>query len=313
MAATINLFGKPEILAAKIADIPDLDDECILERARVVSIAPARMPFVGLKGRYNKRWYVDIVTLPHNAIRKQLADVFTSLIAMNKMALDLTEEDFQLFFRYLQVVADFFKAVLDGEEVALYPSLPGADKKKKKEGVRVLHENYRKQLKKKLFDMLEGVMKYQFTNDASMDTLAGIQKELDVFAKGALDYFVEKEKVFPEMLQKHIRGGKEKTKYEARLIQFLLQKPKGHQNVCLLIQTLFSKDVRTEFFNRHFPEEEQRTSLMAALEKTESGVCSLTAVFENAATKYEKRFSMGAFMSSYGQDREEAQTKLVGS
>lgn len=311
MTATINLFGKPEIQAAKIADIEDLDDECILERARVVSIAPARMPFVGLQGRYNKRWFVDIVNFPHNAVRKQLADVFLSLIAMNKMALDLTEEDFQLFFRYLQVVTDFFKAILDAEEVALYPHLPG-EKKKRKEGLRVLDVAYRTSVKKNLFDMLEGILKYRFTNDAAMDTLVGIQKDLDVFSKVALDYFVEKEEAFPAMLQKHIRGSKEKTKYEARLISFLLQKPKGHQLVCLLIQTLFSKEVRAEFFNRHFPEEEQRASLKEALANTENGVCSLPRVFESAAAKYEKRFSMGAFIQHYGQDREDAQTNLVG-
>lgn len=312
MTPAISLFGNTEIQAAKVADM-ELDDECILERSRVVSIAPARMPFVGLKGRYNKRWFVDIVTLPHNAVRKQMSELFTSLNGMNKMSLDLLEEDFQLFFRYLTVVVDFFKLILEGEEAALYPFVGGERWKKNDDGNRVLNEDYRIGMKNELFSLLDDVLKYRFTHSPSLETLNNIGIALDSFAKKTLDYFTEKEDFLPKLLAKAIRGSREKTKYEQRLLTFLLEKPKGHQMVAILLQTLFSADVRAEFISRHFPREEQKTTLLKALSETETGILSLPKVFDAAAKKYERRFSLGTFIEHYGQDRdEEAQTEVVG-
>lgn len=312
MTSAISMFANAEIQAAKVADM-DLDDECILERSRVVSIAPARMPFVGLKGRYNKRWFVDIVTLPHNAVRKQMSELFTSLIGMNKMSLDLTEDDFQLFFRYLAVVVEFFKVILEGEEAALYPHVGGERKKRGEDGIRVLNGDYRFGLKKELFGLLDEALKYRFTHSPSIETLNNIGTALDAFSKKTLDYFTEKETSLPKILAKAIRGSREKTKYEQRLITFILEKPKGHLMVAILLQTLFSTEVRAEFISRNFPRDEQKATLYKALSEAESGILSLPAVFDMAAKKYERRFSIGTFMEHYGQDRdEEAQTELVG-
>jgi hypothetical protein len=289
----------------------ELDDECILERSRVVSIAPARMPFVGLKGRYNKRWFVDIVTLPHNAMRKQMSDVFTSLTAMHKMALDLTEDDFQLFFRYLAAMVDFFKACLEGEEVALYPHMHGERKKRGGDGGRVLNAEYRGRLKRELCDALDEAMKYRFTHSPAVETVGSVTAALDRFGKKALDYFSEKEHELPKLLAKAIRGSKEKTRFEARLIAFFLTKPKGQQLVVLLVQTLFSADVRVEFIGRHFETDDQKCALEKALFETENGLLQIPKAFEDAAQKYERRFSIGTFIEHYGQDREEARTELV--
>lgn len=305
----LAMFGKPEIQAAKVADM-ELDYECILERSRVVSIAPARMPFVGLKGKYNKRWFVDIVNLPHNAMRKQMSDLFSSLAAMSKMALDLTEDDFQLFFRYVTVIVDFFKALLEGEEVALYPHIHADSALRKKgrknePGLECLSSDYRIALKKDLFEHLDEALKYRFTHTPSIETLENVQEALDKFSSKALDYFSEKERDLPSLLAKAIRGNKEKTRYESRLLGFLLEKPKGHQLVCILMQTLFSEDVRAEFVERHFATQEQKESLEKALNETENGLLTLPDAFQEAAKKYEKRFSVKAFMDHYGQDREE--------
>jgi hypothetical protein len=310
--AAMTLFGKAEIQAAKIADM-ELDDECILERSRVVSIAPARMPFVGLKGRYNKRWFVDIVTLPHNAVRKQMSELFTSLIAMNKMSLDLTEDDLQLFFRYLSVVVDFFKVVLEGEEAALYPHVSSERKKRGEDASRFLDMDYRMELKAELFAALDEAMKYRFTHSPSMETLNCVSQALDGFAKKTLDYFAEKEAALPKLLAKAIRGSREKTKFEGRLLNYMLEKPKGHQMVAILLQILFSADVRAEFIGRNFQRDEQKGAVEKALQEAEGGILALPRVFEEAAKKYERRFSIGTFIEHYGQDRDgEAKTEVIG-
>jgi hypothetical protein len=304
-----------EIQAAKVAEM-QLDDECILERSRVVSIAPARMPFVGLKGRYNKRWYVDIVNFPDNAIRRQLSDVFTSLISMNKMMLDLTEPDFQLFYQYLAAEAEFFKAILEGEEAALFDHIQGESTLRRLRSggntVKVLDHEYRQGLKTEMLKHLDDAVNHRYIVQPSVTTLGDIQKSLDLFAKKLLDYFAEKEANLPSLLNKSIRGIKEKTRYEARLIAFLLEKPRGQQFIVLLCKTLVSREVRDEFFERHFTSPSQVACFAAAVIETEATILCMPALFEAAAIKYGTRFSIGAFELHYGQDRDhEATVELV--
>ena len=60
-----------------------------MERAKVVMQASQRMPAVGFFGsRYGERWHVNIVALPHNAVRWQLYDAYIMANALGKMVLD---------------------------------------------------------------------------------------------------------------------------------------------------------------------------------------------------------------------------------
>jgi hypothetical protein len=315
---TVEPAGRSKYLieAAKVADM-QLDDECILERSRVVSMAPARMPFVGLKGRYNKRWHEDIVNLPHNAIRRQLSDLFTALLAMNKMTLDLTEPDFQLFYRYLSAEVDFFKAVLEGEEIALYECIPSESGLRRlrsggTNNIQVLDLEYRQGLKVAMVKHLDDAVNHRFTMLPSMTTLSEIQESLDAFAKQALDYFAEKEEHLGPLLKRTLKGPREKTRFEARLLTYLLSRPRGTQLVVLLCMTLVSEEVRADFFERHFPERVQRKRFDEAAVEANNTLLCLPGVLEAAAEKYGRRFSLGAFEKHYGQDRDhEATVEIV--
>jgi hypothetical protein len=304
-----------EVEAVKITKM-ELDYELILERSRVVTIAPARMPMLGLKGRYNKRWFVDIITLPHNAIRRQLNDVYSTLIAMHKMALDVTENDFQLFYGYLANVFEFFVAIFQGEEEALYEHIRADSGLKSKimgtEEIKVLDPEHRGQVKKEILTHLEECMKYRYVVVPSLEALAHVQASIDAFSRKALDYFAEKEESFPKFLAKSIRGSKEKNRYEARLIAFLLMKPRGNRFVAMLAQVLVSPEVRGDFCERHFPKPEQKASFDESVVEMDSEVNAFAKAIEAAAQTYEKCFSIGTFMEHYGKDRDpDTTTELV--
>jgi hypothetical protein len=315
MYTVANQAAYLEVEAVKVTKM-ELDFELILERSRVVSIAPARMPMLGLKGRYNKRWFVDIVTLPHNSIRRQLNDVYTSLVSMHKMALDLTESDFQLFYGYLSNVFEFFVAIFQGEEEALYEHIRTDSGLKTKlvrgDEIKLLDPEYRAQLKKETLIHLEECMKYRYVVVPSLEALAHVQASIDAFARKALDYFAEKEAIFPKFLAKSIRGSKEKTRYEARLIAFLLMKPRGNRFVAMLAQVLVSPEVRSDFSERHFPKPEQKSSFDESVIEMEAEVNAISKAIESAAQTYEKCFSIGAFMEHYGKDRDQdATTEII--
>lgn len=294
------------IEAAQIAKM-ELDEDCIVERSMVVSRAPESMPFVGLKGRYNKRWYVDIITFPHNAARRQMSDLFTTITAMYKMSLDLTESDLQTFYRYLTVQCDFYKALLEGEEVALFSHMHREISVKRlvrESKVQVLSAEYRLNIKKELFEHLNSALQHRYTMVPAMQALEQIRRSFDLFARKVLDYFSEKEKALPKLLLRSIRGSREKTRYESRLISYLLSKPSGYQLVVLLLRALMNDDVRAEFVARHFPKPEQKDSFASAVNAVNDEVFQIVSSIQNAAHMYEKRFSMKTFIKHYGHDND---------
>lgn len=295
-----------EIQAVKVADM-ELDDECIIERSMVVSRAPERMPFVGLKGRYNKRWYVDIIAFPDNSVRRQMSDLFTTFTAMYKMSLDLTESDFELFYKYLAAQCDFYKALIEAEEVALYSHIHGEISLRRlvrDSQIQVLNSDFRLAIKKEIFGHLNDALQHRYTLLPAMQMLGEIRNSIDLFAKKVLDYFADKERNLPKLLSRSLRGSKEKTRYEARLISYLLGKPQGYLHVVLLLQTLTNQDVREEFMQRHFPKQEQRSSFENAATIVHEDILKIPASIQLSAQRYEKRFSMRVFMKHYGRDNE---------
>lgn len=267
------------------------------------------MPFIGLKGRYNERWYLDIVSLPHNAVRKQLTNVFTVLTSMHKMALDLTEQDFQLFYWYASVQIDFFKALLDAEEEALYGHF-GSVFKGRSTGVFDVAK--RASTKKEIVKQFDDVLRKRHLVLPSIDTLGSLLESFDASSRLMLGYFREKEEVIPGVLEKSPRGEKDKTRYESRLIDLLLQRPRGQLLVALLAHALVNPDVRRDFVERHFEGKEQRQRFFQSVASVSRDVLPVADAFQKAAAKYERAFSMGTFMEYYGQDRDhEATTELV--
>lgn len=291
----------------------DLDEECILERSRVVSIVPASMPYAGVASRYNKRWYVDIVALPDNAIRVLLTELFSATTAAHRLALDMTARDFETYyFEYFAVFAKFAMAVLAAEESVLYTEVDSGLKKLPDYSTHALNPSHRLKTKTQITDALMAVLALRQTHhDYSSVTIVNkCQLHLGSFARLALEYFGVKESVLPRILVKGIRGAKEKTKMESKLMDILEVEGGTPQflHSALLAVPLNSEAVRNEFEERHFSRAPQRAAFRGSVEFVETAVLAIPIAFVSAAETYRQRFSVNTFLDHYGKDRDADET-----
>lgn len=299
-----------EIEAGNISAM-DLDRECILERSRLVSVAPARMPYIGFFGKYNKRWYVDIVALPHNSIRTFISEVFGILTAIHRLALDMTAADFQKLFFFIGEFEKYTRAILAAEEKILYPEVDGSLKKRKAYTSHILHPTNRAERKLRIGDLLSSLSDPIVMQQPSVAVASKFQVTVDELSRQLLDYFSAKESELPRILARSIRGSKEKNRIEGRLIKYFHELKQEYYYTALLTLPLHSEDVRADFEERHFSKS-ARPQFRSAVKNVQDSLIAIPRAFDKAAQTYEARFSMAAFLEHYGKDRDaDATTNLV--
>lgn len=294
----------PPIQAAQMADQSlELDKECILERSRVVSIAPARMPYIGLVAKYNKRWYVDIVSLPNNAIRLFISRLFEVITAVHRLVLDMTEDDFDLLFSFIAEFDRFVRVLLEAEDKILYPECDKELKKAADYQNHKLNPEVRGNTKVVIYQLLSNITNEDLRLVPAMTVAATLQENVDKLSSRLMEYFVVKEHELPRILCKSMRGHKEKNRLEGRLLKFFDDLDKQFYYTTLLITPLQSEDVRTDFEERHFAKT-KREAFREEVQRVNDTLLSIPKAFDQAAAKYESRFSMQTFLQHYGQNRD---------
>lgn len=292
-----------------------------MDRAKAVMQSSPRMPAVGFfGGRYGDQWYVDIVSLSHNAVRRQLFDAFTIANALGKMSLDVAESDLARVYAWLGTLQSFVQAVLKAEDRLLYPLVDNNVKKTKtKEGAPVylpelLSVRGRREARATIMDLLETARK---TRDvATGETAAKIvalRYALDQFGANVLDYFSVMEKFVPKLLKGTLRKGhKDKDKLEKKLFDMLLSESHGSILAALLLQCIESRSRRAEFVNKCIRKERDRAAFRSHVKRVEGTHMQLARCFDDISTKYERRFNVNTFLERYEEHaHEQAQMTLA--
>lgn len=270
-----------------------------LDRARTVLEASSRMPAVGLfGGRYGERWHVDVVALPHNAIRRQLYDAYVMTNALAKMALDVTEGDLARVYAWLGSLDRLISALFDAEELYLFPLVDAALRRLRVSYPPDLVLLQRTSTKHNILDLLSAARK---TRDvATSETRARINAlryALDHFGEAILDYFTFTEGFMPKLFRAGLKNGeKEKLKLERRVFDHLLRQPHGGMLGALLLQCIESRDLRALFLERNIRRDKERELFKEHVRTVEMRHMHLATAFDAVATKYEKRFNVNTFM-----------------
>ncbi|PXF45903.1 hypothetical protein BWQ96_04338 [Gracilariopsis chorda] len=301
-----------EIQAATIATIEELPTEVVLERARLVSEAPARMPYIGIYGKYNKRWYVDIVTLPDNAIRCLVSAAFELIGAAHRLALDMTVPDFDQLFAFLSEFDHFIRVIFDSEEKVLYPEMEHALKKRADYSTFALHPSSRAATRAHVHALLNQLTDEELRHTPSVTAIRLLQQTMDSLSTQLLDYFNVKECTLPRVFFRSFRGCKEKNRMETRLIRYFEDANNEYYYSALLTLPLNNEQVRLDFEERHFARQNKRESYRHAVNAVQGTLLAIPRRFEQAARSYEQRFSVKTFVEKYGTDRDQhATTQLV--
>lgn len=295
-----NPIPDGEIQAGNAAE-KSLDNADIMNRSRLVTTSPARMPYIGLRGKYNRHWYVDAVTLPHNSIRILLSRLFSIITIVQRLALDMTRDDFAKVFAYIHQFDHYIRVLFEAEEKILYPSVAsGLRRVEKYASNHPLHPAARAVMKQGLGTRLIKLHEIQPMDISNIEKASLLQKAVDEFASTLLDYYSAKEKLLPRIVETSVRGSRERTRMERHLIKFFANLDLEFRFSVLLTVPLKTEEVRKEFINRHFSTAKRKLFNEAEAE-VEKSFFSVPKEFEKAAAKYESKFSMDEFLSHYGQ------------
>lgn len=287
-----------------------------MERAKVVMEASQRMPAVGFFGaRYGERWHVDLVALPHNAVRRQLYDAFVMTNALGKMVLDVPDADLARVYAWLGSLERFVDATLYAEQRFLYPLVDKTARKRRIELPEMLKPDGRASAKAQILELLADARK---TRDVSAGETAAkiraLRYALDQFGANLLDYYGAMEKFLPKFLADHLRAGeKVKTKVERKTVDQMLNEPQGSQLVALLMQCIESRSKRSAFLSRYFKKDKVRDAFKAEVKQVQATHMQLARTFDQTAMKYTKVFSVNTFMQHYGAgENNEATLQMLG-
>lgn len=272
------------------------------------------MPAVGFYGgRYGEKWYVDMVSLSHNAIRRQLFDAFTIANALGKMTLDVEEADLARVYAWLGTLHSFVFAVLDAQDRLLYPLVDANLRKaKKNDGApmdlpEMLSVTGRKEARVQILELLETARKTRdvATGQAPAKIVA-LRYALDQFGANVLDYFAAVEKVVPKLLKKTLKHGeKDKEKMEKKLFESLLQSNHGAVLATLLLQCIESRSKRADFVSRCIRKEKDRAAFKAHVKRVESTHMQLARTFDDVANRYQRKFNVNTFLERYDENADE--------
>lgn len=262
-----------------------------------------------------------MVALTHNAVRRQLFDVFTIANALGKLNLDVTEADLARVYGWLGTLDHFVSAVFKVEQTFLYPIIDANVRKaKSSDGSPVVLPHMisiegRHSASTHVMDLLSIARK---TRDvATGETSAKIHAlryALDQFGANILDYFATMELFVPKLLKKALRNGpKDKMKLEKKLFQFLLAEPHGAMLAALLMQCIESKSRRNDFLTRNIKKAKDRDAFRTHVKRVETTHMQLATTFDSVASRYERTFTVNTFLQHYNANADgKATLQMLG-
>mmetsp|Transcript_13291 Transcript_13291/g.33705 ORF Transcript_13291/g.33705 Transcript_13291/m.33705 type:complete len:362 (-) Transcript_13291:362-1447(-) len=191
---------------------------------------------------YGSSFGLDLFACPHNAVRRELSDLYDVVHAMTKLNLKLTTEDVDSFFRWWAQFRNFLYAVFEVEESVYYPWITSADslamdtissaeriamKKKVVEGIKAIDKYKAEKLKE------PGIMPYQ--------RVAKIVDLADKFSAPLLQYFYNEERTLPSIIEKHFKPS-DKIKIDKKTYKFLEEESVYDYETILVLWTDWMKE-----------------------------------------------------------------------
>lgn len=321
------------VIEAGIAMQETLNEEAVMKRMHVVSISQSSRPYLGVNSMYNKQWYVDIVTLPHNSIRMLLSKLYSVMNAARQLSIDMTRADYEKFYAFASQVRRYIQVFLEAEEKILYPCV---EKKfptqiERFSETHMLSRVTRQVKKSNLLATLNRAIEYIY-NRASVDkqisapamttsmfettvTLEDdesrkafsdfVQQMIDQFSSGLLEYFAMKESCIPKILKKSIRGARERNRAERRLMKFFKDLGDEYYYSAILAMPLQMLNVREDFMRRHFRASRRRNAFLDSVAQVERTLLGTAEGFEKAAEEYQNRFSLAEYVGYHEDNGDE--------
>mmetsp|Transcript_6832 Transcript_6832/g.12230 ORF Transcript_6832/g.12230 Transcript_6832/m.12230 type:complete len:349 (-) Transcript_6832:1035-2081(-) len=192
-------------------------------------------------------WARDTFAWPHNAIRREMSDMYYLVASMQKRVLDLGHEDIDDFYNWFDIFQMFVQWYFQIEEKLLLPWVEGATYLGG-----MLEESARTELKAKLISRLKDIDDCQdrFSHLPAGEVLPALIVALDKFSPGLLEYFNEEEKSLAAEIS-NTYTQKDKELLDARVFDFIRNSEDHHIVMHLLLRPIKDSETKTELRKKY--------------------------------------------------------------
>eukprot|EP00184_Porphyridium_aerugineum_P005992 CAMPEP_0184694860 /NCGR_PEP_ID=MMETSP0313-20130426/2687_1 /TAXON_ID=2792 /ORGANISM="Porphyridium aerugineum, Strain SAG 1380-2" /LENGTH=483 /DNA_ID=CAMNT_0027153219 /DNA_START=487 /DNA_END=1938 /DNA_ORIENTATION=- len=191
---------------------------------------------------YGKLWSLDVLALYHNAIKKELIDMYSMVENMLKFQMNLGYSDIERFYNWWEVFEGFLVDYFEIEEQVLFPYI---ETKFQLERTK-LSKAERNLIKGRLTQAMNQIddMEDTFMNRPPGEVLPRFVDFLDAFAPRLLGYFHIENTVIPNALQKYFEP-EDRARIQALVFDFLKTREFGNETLVLQSRWLTENHLKT--------------------------------------------------------------------
>eukprot|EP00183_Erythrolobus_madagascarensis_P001577 CAMPEP_0185851674 /NCGR_PEP_ID=MMETSP1354-20130828/10969_1 /TAXON_ID=708628 /ORGANISM="Erythrolobus madagascarensis, Strain CCMP3276" /LENGTH=881 /DNA_ID=CAMNT_0028552709 /DNA_START=27 /DNA_END=2672 /DNA_ORIENTATION=+ len=148
---------------------------------------------------YGEKWSMDIFALPHNAIKRELVDLYKILGSLQKRMMDLRHTEIDDFYNWWEVFEAFVLDFFEMEEGIIFPWIESRIPLGKSN----FSQTQRSIVKGRLSRLMHEIddCEYKFTNLPAGEVLPRLLECLDRFTPKLLEYFGEQERRLPRAIE----------------------------------------------------------------------------------------------------------------
>mmetsp|Transcript_10931 Transcript_10931/g.21831 ORF Transcript_10931/g.21831 Transcript_10931/m.21831 type:complete len:372 (-) Transcript_10931:329-1444(-) len=178
----------------------DTSETALEQRGMTLKKTVVREPLIYPAPYGSPEWAMDLLAVPHNAIRIEIQDLYKILTSLNKRSLDLLPRDFEAFFTWFEVFGVLFYRIWAAEEEVLFA---WAEEQKSLEG-KAIAKPTRRKTQEAASEKLESILglKSDLMLSVEQPVVQKLFRLCDEFSGLTTDFFRECERIVPTQIMR---------------------------------------------------------------------------------------------------------------
>ncbi|KAA8496479.1 hypothetical protein FVE85_0208 [Porphyridium purpureum] len=194
---------------------------------------------------YGEKWSMDVFALPHNALKRELLDLYKILGSLQRRMIDLRHSDIDDFYNWWEVFEAFILDYFDMEEKIVFPWIQSRIPLGKTKFSQTQRSILKGRLSKLMHDVDE--CEYKFSYLPAGEVLPRLLQCMDKFSPRLLEYLGEQERRLPRALDKKFAAA-DKAVLDQKLMDYMMQAK--YTNELVTIMTRWLNDAQLKEWKR---------------------------------------------------------------
>mmetsp|Transcript_3034 Transcript_3034/g.5366 ORF Transcript_3034/g.5366 Transcript_3034/m.5366 type:complete len:911 (-) Transcript_3034:1001-3733(-) len=184
---------------------------------------------------YGEKWSMDIFALPHNAIKRELVDLYRILMSLQKRMIDLRHSEIDDFYNWWEVFEAFVLDYFEIEERVIFHWIESRIPLGQTRFSKTQRMVFKGRLSRLMHDIDD--CEYKFTNLPAGEVLPRLLSCLDRFTPRLLEYFGEQERRLPRAIERKFTA-EDKRWADEKMMAFMMDAKYTNELVVLLTRWL---------------------------------------------------------------------------